>query len=63
MKESKQVSARIGTQFIEEYLEEYKKYQEMYFPHLPVNDLTMTRILEESLFYGKLFFKEATKEK
>lgn len=62
MKETKQVSVRIDTEFIEKYLDGRMKYREKYFPNLPPEDLTMTRLLHEALFYGNEYFKEAIKE-
>lgn len=63
MKQTKQVSARIGTDFIEMYVKSYKEYQKEFFPDALVRDITMTSMLEEALYYASKYFDQSIEEK
>ena len=62
MKQSKQVSARITTDSINNYVEKYKEFEKQVFPEARPEDLKMTRILEDALFYAAKYFDQVMEE-
>lgn len=58
MKQSKQVSARISTDSINNYVEKFKEFERQVYPEArPTEDLKMTKILEDALFYAAKYFE------
>lgn len=62
MKQSKQVSARINTDSIDNYIVKYKEFENAVFPDVRPEDLKMTKILEDSLFYASKYFEQVVSE-
>jgi len=58
LKQSKQVSARITTDFIDNYIVKYKEFENTVYPDVRPEDLKMTRILEDALFYASKYFEQ-----
>lgn len=55
----KQISARIDTDLINDYVEEFQKYRTSKFEQdYPLKDLTVTQILEEALFFATRYLEE-----
>lgn len=55
----KQISARIDTTLINDYVEEFQKYRKTAFEgDYPVKDLTVTQILEEALFFATKYLED-----
>ncbi|MEK5217808.1 hypothetical protein [Psychrobacillus sp. FSL H8-0487] len=55
----KHVNARITLDLLNDYVEEFKKYENKAFPDArPSKELTITQILEESLFYATKYLEE-----
>lgn len=55
----KQISARIDTTLMNDYVEEFQKYRKATFERdYPVKDLTVTQILEEALFFATKYLEE-----
>lgn len=64
MKQSKQVSARITTDFINNYVEKFREFEKQVYPEArPIEDLKMTKILEDSLFYATKYFESVVDER
>lgn len=55
----KQITARINLNLLNEYVDSYQKFHDLKFKgDLPKKDLTVTQLLEESLFYAKKYLDE-----
>lgn len=64
MKENKHVNARINTDLINNYVEKFKEFEKQVYPEArPIEDLKMTKILEDALFYASKYFESQTQEK
>lgn len=55
----KKISARIETDLLNDYVDQFQKYREVKFKgDYPVKELTITQILEEALFYATKYLEE-----
>lgn len=58
----KQISSRISVDSIQDYIEKFKQFEKQVNPDVRPTDLTMTRVLEDALFYATKYLESQLKK-